>query len=82
MVDYLLPAILKLRLSFVQPPCFCFTFLPLRGANVAVASPALVAIATMLLNVLTHQLLVYADDVNISGGSVHTIEQNRSFSRR
>jgi hypothetical protein len=54
--------------------------LPLRGANVAVASPALVAIATMLLNG-THQLLVYAD-VNISGGSIHTLEQNRSFSSR
>jgi hypothetical protein len=24
----------------------------------------------------THQLLVYADDVNILGGSVHTIEKN------
>jgi hypothetical protein len=28
----------------------------------------------MKLNV-THQLLVYADDVNISGGSVHTIKK-------
>jgi hypothetical protein len=27
------------------------------------------------LNV-THQVLVYADDVNILGGSVHTIEKN------
>jgi hypothetical protein len=24
----------------------------------------------------THQLLVYADDVNILGGSVHTIQEN------
>jgi hypothetical protein len=24
----------------------------------------------------THQLLFYADDVNILGGSVHTIEEN------
>jgi len=24
----------------------------------------------------THQLLVYADDVNISGGSVHTVKKN------
>jgi len=24
----------------------------------------------------THQLLVYADDVNILGGSVHTIQKN------
>ena len=24
----------------------------------------------------THQLLVYADDVNISGGSVHTVKEN------
>ena len=24
----------------------------------------------------THQLLVYVDDVNILGGSVHTIEKN------
>ena len=28
------------------------------------------------LNV-THQLLVYADDVNILGGSVHTVRKNR-----
>jgi hypothetical protein len=26
--------------------------------------------------VLTHQLWVYADDVNIMGGSVHTIKEN------
>jgi hypothetical protein len=31
------------------------------------------------LNV-THQLLVYADDVNISGGSVDTKENRRRFS--
>jgi len=24
----------------------------------------------------THQLLVYADDVNILGGSVHTVKKN------
>ena len=24
----------------------------------------------------THQLLVYADDVNMSGGSIHTTEKN------
>jgi len=24
----------------------------------------------------TYQLLVYADDVNISGGSVHTVQEN------
>ena len=24
-----------------------------------------------------HQLLVYADDVNILGGSVHTVKKNR-----
>ena len=29
----------------------------------------------MKLN-FTHQLLVYADDVNILGGSVHTIKEN------
>jgi len=27
----------------------------------------------------THQLLVYADDINILGGSIYTIENNRSF---
>ena len=32
------------------------------------------------LNV-THQLLVYADDVNILGGSVHTYYIHRSFGR-
>ena len=26
----------------------------------------------------THQLLVYADDVNVLGGSVHTIKRNTS----
>ena len=25
---------------------------------------------------MTHQLLVYADDVNILGGSVHTVQEN------
>jgi hypothetical protein len=29
----------------------------------------------------THQLLVYADDVSVLGGSIHTIKKNRSFSR-
>jgi hypothetical protein len=29
----------------------------------------------------THQLLVYADNVNILEGSVHTIKKYRSFSR-
>jgi len=28
----------------------------------------------------THRFLVYADDVNILGGSVHTVKGNRSFS--
>jgi hypothetical protein len=28
----------------------------------------------------THQLLVYADDVNILEGSVYTVKENRSFS--
>jgi len=27
----------------------------------------------------SHQLLVYADDVNVLGGSLHTIKENRSF---
>jgi hypothetical protein len=29
----------------------------------------------------THQLLVYTDDVNIVGGSVHTVKGNRSFGK-
>jgi hypothetical protein len=33
------------------------------------------------LNV-THQLLVYADDVNILGGSIHTVRKNTSFINR
>jgi hypothetical protein len=28
----------------------------------------------------THQLLVYADDVNIMDGSIHTVRKNRHFS--
>jgi hypothetical protein len=27
----------------------------------------------------THQLLVYADDVNVLGGSVHTVTTNSKF---
>ena len=27
----------------------------------------------------THQLLVHAEDVNMLGGSVHTVKENRSF---
>jgi hypothetical protein len=27
----------------------------------------------------THQVLVYADDVNILGGSVHTVKETRKF---
>jgi hypothetical protein len=30
----------------------------------------------------THQLMVYADDVNMSGGTVHAIKKYRSFSSR
>jgi len=26
-----------------------------------------------------HRLLVYADDVNMLGGSVHTVKKNRNF---
>jgi len=29
-----------------------------------------------MLTIGTHQLLVYADDVNILGGSVHVIKEN------
>jgi hypothetical protein len=29
-----------------------------------------------------HQLVVCADDVNILGGSVHTVKENRNFIRR
>jgi hypothetical protein len=28
----------------------------------------------------SHQLLVYADDINIQGGSIHTIKENSRFS--
>jgi hypothetical protein len=27
----------------------------------------------------THHLLVYADDVNILGGNIHNVNENRSF---
>jgi hypothetical protein len=30
----------------------------------------------------THQLLVYADDVNMSGGTVHAVKKHRRFSSR